>query len=117
MTDEAKDMFPSEDKLPLSLDQHLRTIMADKELNSFREQLPAEFLSDAMEGLNHVKDGKQLESALEILNRQMHRQIANKRLRKRRTSIWTMSWFYWIVIIIFLLCFAGYFVIHMLLRP
>ena len=117
MTDEAKDMFPPEKKLPTSLDQHLQTIMADKELISFREQLPTEFLSDASEGLNQVKDAKQLESALQHLNKQMRQQLANKRISKRRISIWHVSWFYWIVIIIFLLCFTGYLIIRMLLRP
>jgi hypothetical protein len=47
----------------------------------------------------------------------MRQQLANKRIRKRRISIWNVSWFYWIVIIILLLCFAGYLIIRLLLRP
>ena len=68
MSEEINDMNHPEKKLPDSLDDHLRTMMAEKELNRFREQLPAEFLSDASEGLNQLKDTKQLESVLRNLN-------------------------------------------------
>ena len=58
MSEETNDMISCDPdkKLPESLDIHLRNIMHDKNLNRFRDQLPAEFLSDASEGLNHVND-------------------------------------------------------------
>lgn len=115
MPEETNDMIPPENKLPASLDSHLRTIMPEKELKHFREQLPAEFLSDASEGLNHLRDAKQLESVLEQLNRQMHRQLAYKKTKRRR-SIGDLSWSYWAIIIIFLLIFVGFILIRMLLR-
>jgi hypothetical protein len=116
MTEETNDMIPPENKLPPSLDNHLRAIMANKELNRFREQLPAEFLSDASEGLGQLKDTKQLESVLQHLNQQMHHQLGHKKTHKKRRSIGDLSWSYWAIIIILLLVIIGYGVIRMLLR-
>jgi hypothetical protein len=116
MTEETNDMIPSENKLPASLDIHLRAIMADKELNLFREQLPAEFLSDASEGLGQLKDTKQLESVLHHLNLQMHHQLGHKKTHKKRRSIGDLSWSYWAIIIILLLVIVGYIVVRMLLH-
>ncbi len=116
MSEEINEMNNSENKLPDSLDDHLRTMMAEKELNRFREQLPAEFLSDASEGLNQLKDNKQLESVLQNLNQQMHRQLAYKKVHKRKRSIGDLSWSYWAIIIILLLSMVGYIIVRMLIH-
>jgi hypothetical protein len=116
MTEEINDMNHPENRLPDSLDDHLRMMMAEKELNNFREQLPAEFLSDASEGLNQLKDTKQLESVLRNLNQQMHRQLAHKKVHKRKRSIGDLSWSYWAIIIILLLCIVGFVIVRMLMH-
>jgi hypothetical protein len=118
MTDETNDMIPAdpEKKLPPSLDIHLRAVLKDMDLNNFREQLPEEFLSDAVEGLDHVKDAKQLESVLQQLNQQMHLHLKHKKIRKQRHPIGNLSWTYWAIIIIFLLTITGFVVIRMLLH-
>jgi len=116
MSEEINDMEHPENKLPDSLGDHLRTMMAEKELNRFREQLPAEFLSDASEGLNQLKNTKQLESVLQKLNHQMHRQLAHKKLRKRKRTIGDLSWTYWAIIIILLLSIVGYVIVRMLMH-
>jgi hypothetical protein len=116
MTKEINDMSHPENNLPDPLGDHLRMIMAEKELNEFREQLPAEFLSDASEGLSHLNDTKQLESVLKNLNQQMHRQLAHKKGHKKRRSMGDLSWTYWAIIIILLLSIVGYVVVRMSLR-
>jgi hypothetical protein len=116
MEEETNDIIPPEKKLPASLDTHLRAILPEKELNQFREQLPAEFLSDASEGLDHLEDLKQLESVLQQINQQMHHQLAFKKLQRKRRSIGDLSWTYWAIIIIFILIFTGFIVIRMLLK-
>lgn len=110
------DMNQPENRLPDSLDDHLRMMMAEKELKSFREQLPEEFLSDASEGLNQLKDTKQLESVLRNLNQQMHRQLAHKKVYKGKRPIGDFSWNYWAIIIILLLSIVGFIVIRMFLH-
>jgi hypothetical protein len=116
MSEEINDMNHPENKLPDSLDDHLRMIMEEKELNRFREQLPADFLSDASEGLNRLKDSKQLESVLQNLNQQMHRQLAHKKVHKRKKSIGDLSWGYWAILIILLLGIVGYVIVRMLMH-
>jgi hypothetical protein len=116
MSEEINDMNHPENRLPDSLDEHLRTIMEEKDLNSFRKQLPAEFLSDASEGLNQLKNSTQLESVLRNLNQQMHRQLAHKKIYKRKTPIGDLSWNYWAIIFILLLSIVGYVIVRKLIH-
>jgi hypothetical protein len=116
MSEKINDMDHPENRLPDTLDDHLRRMMAETELNRFRQQLPAEFLSDASEGLSQLKDTNQLESVMRNLNAQMHRQLAHKKVHKRKGSIGDMSWTYWAIIIILLLCIVGYVIVRMLMH-
>ena len=118
MAEETNDRIPADPdkKLPASLDIHLRNIMHDKNLNQFRDQLPAEFLSDASEGLDHVNDKKQLDSVLQQLNKQMHQHLKPKKVHKRRHYIGNLSWTYWAIILIFLLTIIGFIIVRMLLH-
>jgi hypothetical protein len=115
MNNEPNDMIPADPnkKLPAPLDSHLRSLMQDKNLKNFSDQLPSEFLEDASEGLGHLKDTRQLESILRQLNQQVQQHLSHKKIRRRRTSIWDLSWTYWAIIIIFLLSITGYMLIRM----
>ncbi len=116
MEENNNDTTPPGKKFPVSIDRHLREIMPDRDLKQFREQLPEDFISDANEGLDKLKDTKQLESVLNKLNQQMRRQLSGKKYQKKRPSIGDLSWSYWAILIILLLIFAGYFVIRVLLH-
>ena len=116
MEEETNDMIPPEKKLPVTLDKHLRAILPDKELNQFREQLPEEFISDASEGLDRLKDIKQLETVLQQINQHMHQQLSHKKARLKRRVVGDLTWNYWAILIIFILIFVGFFVIRMLLK-
>ncbi len=117
MTEEIHDMLPDDPgkKRSAPLDSHLRTIIPEKDLDHFREQLPAAFLEDATEGLGHLPDTKQLEAVLQQLNQQMHQQLNPKKAHKRRRSAWDPSWAYWAILIILLLTIAAFIVIRILL--
>jgi hypothetical protein len=118
MEEETNNNIPgdSERKLPISLDVHLRAIMKETDLKDFHKQLPAEFLSDASEGLLHVNDTKQLESVLQQLNQQMHQHLQHKKTHKRTHHIGNLSWTYWAIIVILLLSITGFIIIRMLLH-
>jgi hypothetical protein len=118
MTDDTNDKIPADSgkKLPASLVNHLRSMMQDKNLRSFRDELPEDFVTDASEGLNNLKDKKQLEFVLKQLNQQMHQHLTHKKIHKRRHSIGDLSWTYWAIIIIFLLTITGFIVIRMFLH-
>jgi hypothetical protein len=118
MTDELNDMSPANPgkELPASLDKYLRAIIPEKDLDQFREQLPAEFLSDASEGLNDLKETEELESVLRKLNQQMYQHLKHKKTHNKRRSVGDLSWTYWTIIIIFMLAIVGFVVIRMLLN-
>src|ERR1700738_2345506 len=119
MTDELNDMSPANPgkELPASLDKHLRAIIPEKDLDQFREQLPAEFLSDASEGLENLKDKDQLESVLQKLNQQMYQHLKHKKTyNNKRRSTGDLRWTYWAIIIILLLTIVGFVVIRTLLN-
>ena len=90
MTDETNDMIPKDpdNKISELLDIHLLPIMQEKDLKGFREQLPLDFIEDASEGLDLLKNKGQLESDLKQLNRQMHQQLHNKKNQKAKSFHW-----------------------------
>lgn len=102
-------------KLPLPLDKQLRTLLPEKELNHFREQLPDEFLNDASEGLKQVQDGHQLDDILKKLNHQMHQQLVSGKKKRGKKSIGDPGWSYWAIIIILVLCISAFLIIRLLL--
>ncbi len=116
MDEETNDMKSPEKRLPASLEEHLRNLLPEKDLNRFREQLPSEFLSDASEGLDQVSDSKNLDSVLKKLNHDLHLHLAHKKTGKRKRAIGDLSWTYWAIVIILLLTITGFFVIRMFLR-
>lgn len=118
MAEENNNITPADPgkKLPLPLEKQLRTILPDKEIDLFTEQLPDAFLADATEGLSQVQDTPQLDSVLEHLNHQMHQQLAHKKKRVGRRAPGDLKWTYWAILIILLLTICAYLVIRILLH-
>ena len=118
MAEETNDMKPADPgkKLPSSIDRQLSTLMPEKELNIFTNQLPEEFLADASEGLNKAQDETQLDSVLKKLNHQMHQQLRSKKKRMGRKLAGDLSWIYWTVLIFLLLVVCAFIVIRMFLH-
>ena len=116
MTEDSNDKGFSRKKLPVQQNEQLRSLLEDKVLGRFREQLPEDFISDAAEGLKDLPDTQQLESVLKQLNQDLHKQLGNKKSIRKRRSIADMSWTYWAIIIILLLAILGYLLISLKLK-
>jgi hypothetical protein len=121
MNEETNHMNPADQdkKLPPALDKQLRDLLPEKELNNFRKQLPDEFLNDASEGLDQVRDGNQLEDVLKKLNQQMHQHLTYKKRKPGARSIGDFkdfNWAYWAIIIILVLCICAFLIIRLLLH-
>ena len=118
MSEEKNDMHSDgeEKKLPLSLDKQLRTLIHEKELSHFRNELPDAFLNDASEGLDQVADDSQLDGILSKMNHQMRQQLLRKKKKTGRRTIGEFSWSYWAIIIILLLCICAFLVIRLMLH-
>ena len=118
MAEEINDMKPTDPgkKLPPILENTLRPLLPEKDLDLFGKQLPDDFLSDASEGLNQVKDLPQLDAVLKQLNQQLHQQLAHKKKHVNRRSMGDLRWMYWAVIIILLLVICAFLVIRILIH-
>jgi hypothetical protein len=118
MTEETNDMIPADPdkKLPAALDRHLRAMLPENELTRFREQLPEDFITDASEGLENLKDSNQLESVLKKLNQQMHHHLSHKKTNKTRRTEGVLPWTYWAIVIVLLFTIAGFVLIRMILK-
>ena len=118
MSEEKNDMNPAgqEKKLPPSLDRQLRSVLPEKELGHFREQLPEAFVKDASEGLGQVADDSQLDGILKKMNHQMREHLVHKKKKTGRKSISDMSWIYWAIVVVLLLIICAFLVIRMQLH-
>ncbi|MCE3281369.1 MAG: hypothetical protein K0Q66_106, partial [Chitinophagaceae bacterium] len=57
-----------------------------------RQIADSEFVSDAMDGLQQVRDKKSIDQYVEELNRQLHKQVAAKKKRKQKRKLKEYPW-------------------------
>ena len=117
-SEEPNEMIPgSQDgNLPGRNDLHLRKLNSELGLEPFSEKLPVEFIQDAAEGLNQMKDEKNLESVIQQLNKEMHQHLHHVKTKRLKRSIANLDWTYWAVIFIILLVVVSFIVIRMQLK-
>ena len=70
---------------------------------------------DAMEGLQAMREKKNLPLYIEQLNRNMHEQLQKKKEQQLRRKLKEYPWIYFAVVLILLLSIIGYFILRMLL--
>jgi ABC-type bacteriocin/lantibiotic exporter with double-glycine peptidase domain len=114
MSDDLKDILSNlnkdkdigQDKLL----QYLNRTMPDAEQHELEKQMnDDEFMNDALEGLDQVKDKNTIPSRVHQLNADLKKQL-DKRKRKNR-EIPSQYWTYISIIIVLLLIIIGYLVI------
>ena len=72
----------------------------------------SEFANDAVEGLQEVKNKKELETLVEQLNNDLNRKLKQKKTRKDKRKIKEFSWIYFAIILILILVTIAWVVIH-----
>ena len=75
-----------------------------------------EFDDDALEGLQQIKDKQQIQYMVEMLNRDLKKKTAKKKLRREKMRIKDQPWLYISILILILLIALAYIVIHRLLQ-
>ena len=75
-----------------------------------------EIASDAVEGLEKIKDKKSLQQYLEQLNNQLQIQLEKKQTLRQKKRIKEYPWTYIAIILILSLCVLGYIVIRKFLH-
>src|SRR4026207_444104 len=71
-----------------------------------------EFDDDALEGLQEIKDKQQIQYMVEMLNRDLKKKTAKKKLRRDKMRIKDQPWLYFSILILILLIALAYIVIH-----
>jgi len=78
-----------------------------------------DFMNDAVEGLENVKDKKDIHFFVEQLNRDLHKKLQQKKNRKQKRKLLQQRWVYAAVILILALIIATWLMIvkYQALRP
>ncbi len=93
--------------------QYLKGQLSEEKKHELeKELLDNEFASDAVEGLQQMKDQRQVDHMVEMLNRDLKKKTARKRLRRRQLELKDNSWLYISILILVLLIVLSYFIIH-----
>jgi len=77
------------------------------------EQLMADndFMNDALEGLQHFDNKKDLDSYVGQLNATLQKNLQKKKLRREKRRLKEYPWTYLAILLILALCVAAYFII------
>ena len=77
-----------------------------------RSMADSEFLNDAVEGLQRIRNKKDMQSYVDELNAAMQKSLAKKKQRRLKRRLKEEPWGLLAVVIVILLCVLGYVVIR-----
>ena len=81
-----------------------------------KKMLASEFSDDAMEGLQEIKNKKDISSLVEQLNRDLHKKLEKKKQRREKFRIKDQPWLYITIVIILLLIVLSFVVVYRMLQ-
>jgi len=82
-----------------------------------RSMAENEFLNDAVEGLQKVRDKKDMQAYVDQLNTAMQKSLAKKKQRRLRRRLRDWPYTYLAIILVIILCILAYIVIRQTLKP
>jgi len=77
-----------------------------------RQMADSDFVNDAMEGLQNIRNKRSIEQYVEELNRNLQKQVAVKKQRKEKRKLKDQPWIIIAVVVVITLCIIGYAVIR-----
>jgi len=93
--------------------KYLEGNLSDEEKHAVEKQMAdSAFVNDAVEGLQSFANPVNIETYVEQLNRQLHKQTAEKKRRKEKRKLKQQDWIIMSVIIVILLCMLAYLVVN-----
>ncbi|MEO5942021.1 MAG: hypothetical protein ABIP30_05665 [Ferruginibacter sp.] len=73
-----------------------------------------EFMSDAMDGLNELKNKEDISSTIDQLNARLKKQLQKKKEKKGKRKLPSQTWVYYTIIILLILIILGWVIIKKL---
>lgn len=106
---EAKNILPGDDELL----KYVQGKSLPEEAHHIEEEmLDSSFINDAVEGLQHFSNKKDINHFVEQLNTRLQQQTHKSKNRRDKRRLKDIGWVIVAVIIILALCFLGYFVLR-----
>lgn len=91
-------------------------LSADKKHELEKQLMQDEFDSDALEGLEAIKDKEQIQYMVEMLNRDLKKKTARKKKFREKMKIRYQPWIYISILILLLLIVLSYIVIRRMME-
>ena len=89
--------------------------LSDKDLHEVEKWMSeSEFANDAVEGLQEVKNKKNIEALVQQLNTDLHKKLEQKKTRKQKRKLKEYQWIYFAIILILLLLTTTWYIIQRL---
>lgn len=114
MSDELKNILSNSNKdiNNQKLMDYLSGKLSAEETHAVEKQMnDSDFVNDAVEGLQDVKNKKDLSILVEQLNADLHKQLDKKKRRKLKRALKDQPWVYITIILILFLIIIGFIVI------
>jgi anti-sigma factor RsiW len=114
MNDELKNILSNSNKDidNQKLMDYLSGKLSAEEKHEIEKQMnDSDFVNDAVEGLEEVKNKKNLANLVEQLNNDLHKQLDKKKKRKIKRTLKEQPWVYITIILILFLIIISFFVI------
>ncbi len=86
-------------------------LSADEKHEVEKQMADSDFMNDAVEGLEDVKNKKELTFFVEQLNSDLQKQLEKKKKRKNKRALKDQPWLYLAIILLLLLSIISYIVI------
>ncbi len=83
----------------------------DELLEVEKQMASSDFVNDAVEGLQNIRNKKSIDRYVDELNHHLHNHIEGKKKRKLKRQIKDQQWIYFAVIIILGICLLCYVVV------
>ena len=86
--------------------------LSAEEKHEFEKQMAdSDFMNDAVEGLEEVKNKKELSNFVDHLNNDLQKQLEKKKKRKQKRALKDQPWLYLAIVLLLLLIIIGFIVI------
>lgn len=77
-----------------------------------RQMADSEFVNDAMEGLQNIRNKKSIDEYVDELNRNLQKQVVQKKQRREKRKLKDQPWIIIALVVVLALCVIGYAVIR-----
>jgi len=87
-------------------------LSAEEKFAVEKEMADSAFVNDAVEGLEHIGSGKDIQSYVDELNTSLQKSLQKKKQRRLKRKLREGPWGYVAILLIILLCIAGFLIVR-----